>query len=156
VERYSFREVIEQAIQTEKLGHDFYTAMAKRFNEYEQLKSLFEMLATKELQHEKRFLALKDGIKEQEPEGWEEVSSYLRAVVESEFFLGKNKSLPSLEHLKTVKDAIHYALGFERETLLYYYGLKDALINTGAIDEIVNEEKSHIVWLRELKNTLKT
>ena len=73
------------------------------------------MLAVNEQQHEKRFSELKNKIKNEEIEGWGDVSQYLRAIVESEFFLGKNKSLPSLEHAKTVTDAVNFALGFEKE-----------------------------------------
>lgn len=120
MDKFSTREVIEQAVQTEKLGCEFYTAMAKRFKENEKLKNLFEMLAVKEQQHEKRFSELKNKIEDEEIENSEEVSQYLRAIIESEFFLGKNKSLPSLEHGKTVTDAVNFALVFEREALLYY------------------------------------
>jgi rubrerythrin len=155
VEHYSPREVIEQAIQTERLGHDFYRSMSQKFNEHDKLKSLFETLAAKELQHEKKFSELKKCIKESEPEEWKEVSPYLRAIVESEFFLGKNKSLPSIQHLSKMEDALSYALGFERETLLYYIGLKDIVEGKDVINEIINEEKSHIVWLNELKTELK-
>jgi hypothetical protein len=61
------------------------------------------------------------------PENWGEVANYLRAIVESEFFLGKSKSLPSLEHLESVEDAVRFALGFEKETLLYYHSLRDVV-----------------------------
>ena len=64
---------------------------------------------------------------EEEPEGWEEVTLYLKAIVDSEFFLGKDKCLPFLEHVKTAAEAIDFALCFERETLLYYYTLREAL-----------------------------
>ncbi len=154
MEKFSIREVVAQAVQTEKLGYEFYTAMAKRFKENEKLKNLFEMLAVKEQQHEKRFSELKNKIEDEEIENWEEVSQYLRAIVESEFFLGKNKSLPSLEHAKTVTDAVNFALGFEKETLLYYYNLKDIIEEKNVLNEIISEEKQHIIWLHEFKKGL--
>ena len=154
MEKFSIREVVAQAVQTEKLGYEFYTAMAKRFKENEKLKNLFEMLAVKEQQHEKRFSELKNKIEDEEIENWEEVSQYLRAIVESEFFLGKNKSLPLLEHAKTVTDAVNFALGFEKETLLYYYNLKDIVKEKEIVDEIIKEEKQHIIWLHEFKKGL--
>jgi rubrerythrin len=147
MERFSIREVIEQAIQTEKLGHKFYTTMAERFKENEGMIRLFETLAVKELLHEKAFSELKETVGGDEPEGWEEVSQYLRAIVESEFFLGKEKSLSSLEHVKTVEDAINFAIGFEKETLLYFYTIKDMVKEKEVIDEIINEERNHIMWL---------
>lgn len=149
MERFSVREVIEQAVQTEKLGHQFYTTMAKRFEENEGMKKLFETLAVKELRHAKTFSELKEITGDEELEGWEEVSPYLRAIVESEFFLGKEKSLPSLEHVKKAADAVNFAIGFEKETLLYFYAIRDMIKEKEIVDEIINEERSHIMWLNK-------
>jgi rubrerythrin len=150
---FSVREVIEQAIQTEKTGNEFYTAMAKKFHENNELKKLFGTLAAQEIKHEQVFTALKDKIKDEAPEGWDEVALYLKAIVDSEFFLGKDKSLAAIQNVNTSADAIKFALGFERETLLYYYGLRDMIQEKKVIDEVIKEEKSHIVWLGDLRKS---
>jgi len=155
MEKYSIREVVEQAIRTERLGYEFYTTIAKRFEKHDGLKKLFETLAGKELVHEKTFLELRGLIGDEEPEKWEEISEYLRAIVESEFFLGKNKSLPSLERVQTVDDAVQYAMGFEKDTLLHFYGLRDAVKEKDMVDEVINEERSHIMWLAKFKDSFK-
>ncbi len=147
MESFSLREAIEQAIQTERLGFEFYSEMAKRFVDSPEMKELCEMLARKELDHEKRFSELMGAVKDAGEEDWDEVSRYLRAIVESEFFLGKGKSLPSLEGVKTVADAARLATGFEKETLLYFYAIRDVLTGNEVISAIIEEEKSHIVWL---------
>ncbi len=113
MESFSISEVIEQAVQTEGLGYEFYTAMAERFKKNEGLRKLFEILAVKELHHKKVFSGLKERAENEEPANPEDVSQYLRAIVESEFFLDKDKSLSSLEHVKTAADAVHFALGFD-------------------------------------------
>jgi rubrerythrin len=154
MELFSVREVIEQAVQTERLGYEFYTGMAEKFEKNEDLKELFEMLALKEQQHEKVFSELKEKMPGEEPEDWEEAAQYLRAIVESEFFLGKNKSLPSLEHVKTVRDAVDFAMGFEKETLLYFLTLRDIVGNKTAVDKVIKEEKRHIRMLNEYRKTL--
>lgn len=154
MDKFTIREVLEQAVQTEKLGYRFYTTMAGRFKDNEKLVKLFGMLAEKELRHEKTYADMKDSVGDEEPEDWDEISQYLRAIVESEFFMGKNKSLPSMEHIKTVNDAVHFALQFEKETLLYFYGIRDAVREKEIVDEIINEEKSHIMWLNSFKTTL--
>jgi rubrerythrin len=150
---FSVREVIAQAIQTEKTGNEFYTAMAKKFHENNELKKLFETLAAQEIKHEQVFTALKDKIKDEAPEGWDEVALYLKAIVDSEFFLGKDKSLSAVRNVNTSAEAIKFALGFERETLLYYYGLRDMIQDKKVVDEIIKEEKSHIVWLSDLRKS---
>ncbi len=154
MERFSIREIIEQAIQTEKLGNEFYTKMAEKFHENKELKNLFETLSAHEVRHGESFIALKEQIRDEEPEGWDEVTLYLRAIVDSEFFLGKDKCLPSLEHVKTASEAVDFALCFERETLLYYYALREATKEKEILDKIITEEKSHIIWLNNLKNSL--
>jgi rubrerythrin len=155
MEKFSIREVVGQAVQTEKLGYQFYTTMAEKFRkENEDLYKLFTTLAEKELNHEKTFSELLGLLGDNEPEGWEDVSQYMRAIVESGFFLGKNKSLPSMENIKTVNAAMDFAIGFEKETLLYFHGIKDAVKEKEIVEEIINEEKSHIMWLSAFRSSL--
>ena len=154
MEKYSINEVLEQAVQTEKLGNELYIKMAKKFEKDDKLRKLFETLAAKEQEHEKTFSDIKEKVKDRKVENWEEVSKYLRTIVESEFFLGQNKSLPSIDHLENIEDAIRYAIGFEKETLLYYHSLRDLISEKDVLDKLIEEEKSHIVWLDEYKRTI--
>ena len=154
MEKYSISEVLEQAVQTERLGNQLYMKMAKRFEKDAKLRQLFETLAVKEQEHERTFTELRDKVNNRRVENWEEVSHYLRAIVESEFFLGKNKSLPSLDHLKNIEDAVRYALGFEKETLLYYHGIRDLVREKDVVSKLIDEEKSHIVWLNDFRKTI--
>jgi rubrerythrin len=152
--KYNITEVLEMAVQTEKLGFQFYTSMADNFKNDAELVKLFTTLASKERNHEKTFSDLKNLVAKSGPEPveWQEVSNYMRAFVESEFFLGKGKSLPSMDHLKTAKDAVKFALGFEKETLLYFMELRKIVKEKEIVDEVINEEKSHIMWLAAFKN----
>jgi rubrerythrin len=147
--KYSIGEIMEMAVQTEVLGYQFYTGMAEKFRKDDGLVKLFTELASKEKQHEKTFNGLKDSVAKNgiAPAQWEEVSNYMRAFVESEFFLGKGKALPSMDHIKTVNDAVRFAIGFEKETLLYFIELRTLVRDKEVLDEVINEEKSHIVWL---------
>jgi rubrerythrin len=154
--KYSIDEVMEMAVQTERLGYQFYTGMAEKFRKDEGLVKLFTTLADKEKVHEKTFAGLKDMVAKHgtEPVQWEEVSNYMRAFVESQFFLGRGKALPSMDHLKTVQDAVSFAIGFEKETLLYFFELRSIVKEKEVVDEVINEEKSHIRWLDTFKRGL--
>jgi rubrerythrin len=58
-----------------------------------------------------------------------------------------------MEHIRAVPDAVRFALGFEKETLLYFYAMRDLIQEKDAVDQIIKEEKSHIIWLDKfLKN----
>ncbi len=151
--KYSINEIMEMAVQTETLGYQFYTNMADKFKKDAELAALFTTLASKEKAHERTFTNLKDTVAKNgtEPVQWEEVTPYLRAFVESEFFLGKGKSLPTMDHLRTVQDAVKFALGFEKETLLYFMELRSIVKEKAVMDGVIDEEKSHIVWLDKFR-----
>ncbi len=156
--KYSIDEVMEMAVQTETLGYQFYTGMAEKFKKDDGLVRLFTTLASKEKQHEKRFMGLRDSVAKHghlEPVQWEEVTNYMRAFVESEFFLGRAKALPSMDHIKTVNDAVRFAIGFEKETLLYFMEMRTIVKEKEVMDEVINEEKSHIRWLDTFRQGLK-
>lgn len=154
MEKYSAREVVEQAVRTEKLGFEFYTSMMQRFIDNKPLQEFFGNLAEQEKEHERVFLALEEALQDDGAADWEEVSLYLRAVVESEFFLGKNKSLPALEQVKTVRDAVKFAIGFEKETLLYFYALQEVVKEKDLVGKIIAEERSHIIALGKFELSL--
>jgi len=78
----------------------------------------------------------------------------MRAFVESEFFLGRGKALPAMDHIKTVDDAVKFAIGFEKETLLYFMELRAIVKEKEVVDEIINEERSHIMWLDSFRRGL--
>ena len=154
--KYSIDEIMEMAIQTEKLGYQFYTGMSEKFKKDAGLVKLFTTLASKERAHEKTFTNLKEMVAKHgtEPVQWEEVTNYMRAFVESEFFLGSGKSLPTMGHLKTVQDVVKFALGFEKETLLYFMELRAIVKEKEVMDEVIYEEKSHIRWLDSFRKGL--
>jgi len=151
--KFSAAEVIEQAIRTETLGNKFYKDLARQFKEDEVLANLFSMLAAKESVHEAKFRELKEEVGSQASEGSEEVSEYMRAFVESEFFLGSEKALARMKKVSTPAEAVSNAIGFEKETLLYFVGLRDMVGRKKAlVDAIIKEERSHIAWLNKWKS----
>jgi hypothetical protein len=44
-------------------------------------------------------------------------------------------------------------MGFEKETLLHFYSLRDAVKEKDMVDEVINEERSHIMWLAKFKES---
>jgi len=144
---YSIREAVEMAVQTERIGNQFYTEMAEKFKENKDINELFTKLANRELAHEKTFSELKETLGEDEPEDWQEAANYMRAIVESAFFLGKEKATVHMQSIDDYRQAVGFALAFEKETLLYFYGIRGLVKEKEIIDEIINEEQSHIQWL---------
>jgi rubrerythrin len=154
MQKFSIREVVEMAIQTERAGYIYYEKISGNFSHNEDLTRLFGILAQQERKHEMEFEKLLSEIDDEDPVGWEDVQNYFRAMMESEFFLGSGKSLPELDNIRTVRDALDFAIGFEKESILYYVGLKSVVNDKEIIDEIIKEETSHVLWLSNLKETI--
>jgi len=155
---YSAVEVIEMAIKTEDSGTVFYQGVAKK-TKNPKLKQLFEFLAGEEIKHKLIFTDLYKTIKDSPqsvPYNWEEMILYLKAITESRFFLGKNKAINLVKSAKTSKQALDSALGFERDTLLFYTEIISIVTETNRrlVEKIVAQEKNHIRQLQLMKESL--
>ncbi len=150
---FTITEVIQMAIQTEKIGRDYYQGMAKKTKNPE-LQELFGSLAEEEIRHEAFFKNLYQKIKGRHyslPYNWPELQKYLRGITESRFFTGEEKGIKQMAWAKTKEEIIKYAIGFEKETVLFYLEILNLVPpeDIGLVQEIINEEKSHIRRLAE-------
>ena len=155
---YSAVEVIEMAIKTEESGMIFYRGVARK-TKNPKLKQLFEFLAGEEIKHKQIFTELYKTITDSPqsvPYNWEEMSFYLKAITESRFFLGKSKAINLVKTAKTPKQALDSALGFERDTLLFYTEILSIVNETNRrlVGKIVTQEKNHIRQLQLMKESL--
>jgi hypothetical protein len=53
-----------------------------------------------------------------------------------------------------VEAAVSFAMGFEKETLLYFHSVRDVVKEKDIIDEIINEEKRNIIVAQRLQEKL--
>ena len=85
-------------------------------------------------------------------EEWDQYVQYLSATVQSAFFEGPAKALAAAEEVTDEKDAVRMAMGFEKETLLFFYDLRDTVpaADRTFINEVVAQEKTHIRRLAEM------
>ena len=155
---FSGDEIIEMAVKTEETGCDFYR-MAEANAASEPLKRLFEELARAELDHKETYLGLKGAIEEPAqgvPVDWEDVGKYIQAMTDSSFFLGGDKSINLASKAATDKDALDFAIEFEKDTLLFFYHIKDIVkkANQPVVQKIIDEEKIHIRRLSEMKDSI--
>jgi len=83
---------------------------------------------------------------------WEQYVKYLNSTVQSSFFEGPDKALAAAKQVKGEKEAVRAAIGFEKETLLFFYDLRDVVSGADRtfVDKIVAEEKSHIRRLADM------
>jgi rubrerythrin len=141
-------DAIEMAKGIETSGEAFYRAVAKKAQTLD-VRVLFEDLADQEVRHYAAFEKLGKELGDallMSPEDWEQYQGYLQATVQSALFEGPEKALAAAETIVDEKEAVRMAMGFEKETILFFYNVRD--VATGGkqeiIDRIIAEEKAHV------------
>ena len=146
----SSEEVFSLAMEIEESGHAYYTTIAETAA-LADVSELFTFLAEQEIAHYRYFEKLKGQAPELmvDADEWEQTSEYIRATTQSRFFVGKDRAIQLAKSATTALEAIDYAIGFEKDTLLYFYELHN--VSPAASKEsamkIVEEEKRHVKML---------
>ena len=146
-------EIFEMAIRIENNAADFYRKAASQQSDTENQKFL-ERLAGMEVQHRKIFTEMRTTLTEKEKDPkvfdpYDEISQYLAAMVDT---MGGEGS-PS------VADSLTGDESLEKDTILFYLGIKDMIpVQSGQdrIDEIIREERRHVIQLTNVLKKIKT
>jgi rubrerythrin len=141
-------DVVDLAMQLEQNGEAFYRAVAKKTASGE-IRSLFEDLADQEVQHYAVFAEMRQSARHKSlmsDDEWEWYLSYLNTTVDSALFQGPDKALAAAQDVTDEKEAIRMAIGFEKETLLFFHDLRELVSGDDRtfVTRIVDEEKRHI------------
>lgn len=144
---FTAAEALNIALRIEQNGEAFYTAATRKVGKPE-VKALLEDLAVQEKRHYRAFQKLADRA-DQPPSlsvpEWEEYEAYMQTALENALFRGPDKALAAAEGLKDEEETLRMALGFEKDTLLFFYDLREMMpeADRGIVSEIIQEEKSH-------------
>lgn len=140
-------EIIEIALRLEETGEAFYIAAANRATD-SRVKVLFEELAVQEQYHHRAFQQMGRDIVELalSPDQWDQFQAYTGALLQQSFLDKPEGALGSAAEAVDEKAALQAALGFEKETLLFFHELRGAVRGPAKqkIERIIDEEKSHI------------
>ncbi len=144
------REVIEVAVETEKMGRAFYEKMAEMFAEQTDISGLFSTLAKDERVHEKLFRSLLAEVPGcANPQTTKESLSFLKIMVLPETLLSDEGAREKQREIQTPQDALYRALALEKDTFAYYQAMKELFGEQEALNRIIQEEKQHITKLTE-------
>lgn len=153
----SAKEIFSMAMEVEKSGRAYYQTVVKQASSAD-LKDFFTYLADQEQAHYVFFKSLESEIEDFiiEQEDWDQISEYIRAFTETRFFIGEEKAISFAGQAKDMIQAIDYAIGFEKDTLLFFYELLSVTPprSKTAARKIVDEEKRHIRLLAEKRKSL--
>jgi rubrerythrin len=150
-------EVVELGIQIERNGKDFYEALAVQFKNPKVSES-FSFLAREEEKHIAVFQGiLKKTAQYEPPQSYPgEYLAYMNALASDHIFTQKDKGKTTAQGIKTDKDAVDMALGFEKDSIIFYEGMKRIVpaYEQKIIDELIIQEQAHLSKLSVLKKSL--
>jgi len=83
---------------------------------------------------------------------YEEYEDYLRVALVNALFAGQDKGLTLARQAKDRETALRAAMGFEKDTLLFFYDLREMVSEAEreTISKIILEEKSHLRRLAKM------
>ena len=149
---FSFREVIDMAIQLEKNAETFYRAALKEMST-PSLEPVLVCLADEERNHADWFEKLKRVAEKTEAgtQGEELSGSVLRDLVGDQKFSLDEVDLSKIE---SVQELIELAVEHEKDTIIFYQMLQSFIDDSETakeLNEIIDEEYQHIKFLTECK-----
>jgi rubrerythrin len=150
----SIGEIVELGIQIEINGKDFYNTVAKN-EENKNAKEVFLYLAGEEEKHMKTFDDLLKSLQNYEPkEAYpEEYFSYMNSLAGESVFTKEHKGEEIAEKVKDAREAIDLAIGFEKDSVKFYEGVKKGVPegDKNIIEQLIQEEKKHAQTLLALR-----
>ncbi len=156
---FTASEIVTMAVETEKNGLAFYQAMADRAKD-KRARNIFTFLAQEEAEHKNTFQRLLNDLPPIELSHTDEAEycNYLNAFVSTRIFNADVNVDKLVQSIVSDIEATDIAINAEKESILFYYELRERVMDEGRdhIDEIIQEEKNHLVRLAQLREALVT
>ena len=148
---FNASEVFRIAVEIEENGKNFYEKSQEHVGDME-VRKLFEELALQEVDHKKRFEALRGQLPATaaSPTVWDpenELEQYIKMMADQHVFVSSQSMVEQLERIKDVKDALKLAIQFEKDSVLFFLSLQDATAGKEGqevINLLVKEEQEHL------------
>lgn len=159
IPNFNIDQVLEMAVEVETNGEKFYKKAAQAVAE-KNIKDILNDLASKEAVHKETFVSLRKGLskgdktdKTFDPE--EITDLYLREMADSHVFVSlTDKGIEDLfKKNRTTMDILKVALGFEKESILFFIGMKEFIPSEQGkdkIDLLVEEEMRHVRAIKKV------
>ncbi len=151
---FNANEIFEMAEEMERNGAKFYRKAAGNASDKETKQMLLDM-ADMEDGHLKTFEEMRKQLSGQE-KGWtifdpdNQSVLYLQAMADARGYEGKITPSKELTGNETTKEILDIALNSEKESVVFYFGLKGMVpVKAGRdkVEAIIIEELSHITTL---------
>jgi len=151
--RFDADEIVHMACEIERIGAAFY-AEAVTQAEDPAVREVFAGLLEDEENHEEAFERLREALGEgdEQVEVDEEHLEYVRDLYLSRVFPDPEAVRDHFSEIRDEASAIRLALRFERDTVLLFHEMKQAVTEKGKtlLDRMIDEERQHVRKLNEL------
>jgi rubrerythrin len=151
---FTAAQALEMAMEIEKNGEVFYLAAAEKTDDSE-IETLFKDLAIQEQGHYQVFQKMLGAV-EPAPDlpatEFDQYDSYIQVALENALFAGPDKALALAEQAADRETALRAALGFEKDTMLFFYDVREMVAESDreAISKVIREEKKHLRRLAKM------
>lgn len=156
---FNIDEVFEIAEQIERNGARFYRRAGDMKKVSDEQRNLLYALSAVEKKHEKIFSEMRLEIIKNEkldtilnpdfdPEG--QSAMYLHAIADSHIFDIRKDPSELLTGKETITDILKIALDREKDSIIFYLGIKEMVskdLGQDKIDLIIKEEMTHITFI---------
>ena len=154
---FSGRELINIAVGIERNGAVFYDSLADSTRDA-AVQGTYKYLADKEKEHIGIFQNMLGSVGDYQPPETltEEYDSYLKALTDSLVFTDDQVAREIARKVNSDIEAIQIALGAEKDSILFYSEIRDLvrMPDHDVVNKIIEEEKSHVRQLSDLKKDL--
>ncbi len=153
---FKVNEAVSIAVEIEKRGEEFYLEMAQRARD-KGVGETLSFLAGEEVKHQRIFSQLLSRLEPlQMPlgSGESEYWDYVNDLIDSNFLLNNASKQRAFSSANSDQEVIRLALGFEKESILFFTTMKTLVPAEHAkpVEACIEEEKTH---LRRLAEALK-
>lgn len=158
---FSANDMFELALRIEENGARFYRKASEKQTD-ERNRDFLEKLAVMEEHHKKMFAKMQSQINAAEktqtvfdPEN--ESLAYLAAMADRHGGEGSPSAAEALSGDESIEEIIDIAIGLEKESILFYVGMKDYVppkYGRDKIDTIIAEERKHVIQLDQFRKSV--
>jgi len=158
---------MELAIQIEKNGKEYYSLMVEK-SKNPEVKQIFAFLGREEQSHLENFIKIREKLAASQADrafeiadeyNTPEMMNYLTALFDGRVFPNLNSHADIAGEIKTDEQAVYHAIGFEKDTVLFFQEILNILgpvdQNRNLVEELIRQEKIHIARLYMLLEKIK-
>jgi rubrerythrin len=155
---FSAGEILDVAMGIEQNGASFYQAMSQKTQD-KDTRAIYDYLAGEEKKHFNTFKTMKNSVGDYTPpESYPgEYMEYLKSLIDNSVFTDEVRTKEIVARTTDEIEALDTGIQAEKDSILFYAEMQNLVPGSEhqIVYDIVNEERTHLRQLSELKEIVK-